>query len=77
MERTLDLCRWTYNETLEIRKTAWEDEGKSLSKYETNNLLPEWKENKILRDVHIKKNIYMKTINKFTYNIYTIFWQII
>ena len=38
---------------------------------------PEWKENKILRDVHIKKNIYMKTINKFTYNIYTIFWQII
>lgn len=38
---------------------------------------PEWKENKILKDVHIKKNIYMKTINKFTYNIYTIFWQII
>lgn len=38
---------------------------------------PEWKENKILRDVHTKKNIYMKTINKFTYNIYTIFWQII
>lgn len=38
---------------------------------------PEWKENKILKDVHIKKNIYIKTINKFTYNIYTIFWQII
>ena len=38
---------------------------------------PEWKENKILKDVHIKKNIYMITINKFTYNIYTIFWQII
>ncbi|MDD5734694.1 MAG: helix-turn-helix domain-containing protein, partial [Methanothrix soehngenii] len=23
MEQTLDLCRWTYNKTLEIRKNAW------------------------------------------------------
>ena len=46
MERTLDLCRWTYNKTLEIRKTAWESEGKSMSKYETHNLLPQWKSDK-------------------------------
>ena len=61
MEQTLDLCRWTYNKTLEIRKTAWEKEGKSLSKYETNNMLPEWKEAKpelkevfsqVLQNVH-------------------------
>jgi putative transposase len=69
MERTLDLCRWTYNETLEIRKTAWEDEGKSLSKYETNNLLPEWKENKpelkevfsqVLQNVHERVDLALK-----------------
>jgi len=61
MEQTLDLCRWTYNKTLEIRKTAWEKEGKSLGKYETNNMLPEWKEAKpelkevfsqVLQNVH-------------------------
>jgi putative transposase len=46
MERTLDLCRWTYNQTLAYRKNAWEKEGKSVSKYETHNLLPDWKEEK-------------------------------
>lgn len=43
MERTLDLCRWTYNQTLAYRKNAWEKEHRSTSKYETNNLLPNWK----------------------------------
>jgi putative transposase len=46
MERTLDLCRWTYNQTLAYRKSAWENESKSVSKYETHNLLPAWKEEK-------------------------------
>ncbi len=46
MERTLDLCRWTYNQTLAYRKNAWEKEGKSISKYETHNLLPAWKSEK-------------------------------
>jgi len=54
---------------LEIRKTAWEDEGKSLSKYETNNLLPEWKENKpelkevfsqVLQNVHERVDLALK-----------------
>ena len=53
MERTLDLCRWTYNKTLAYRKNSWEKEGKSISKYETHNLLPTWKEEKPeLKEVH-------------------------
>lgn len=52
MERTLDLCRWTYNKTLAYRKVSFEKEGKSVSKYETHNLLPLWKEeNPELREV--------------------------
>ncbi|HWQ50081.1 MAG TPA: helix-turn-helix domain-containing protein [Methanosarcina sp.] len=23
MNKTLELCRWTYNETLSLRKNAW------------------------------------------------------
>jgi putative transposase len=46
MERTLDLCRWTYNQTLAYRKDSFEKEGKSISKYETNALLPDWKSDK-------------------------------
>jgi len=53
MERTLDLCRWTYNQTLAYRKDSWEKEGKSTSKYETHNLLPGWKVDKPeLAEVH-------------------------
>lgn len=46
MEQTLELCRWTYNETLAYRKNLYDSEGKSSSKYSTNALLPEWKRNK-------------------------------
>jgi len=52
---------------LEIRKTAWEDEGKSLSKYETNNLLLEWKENKPeLKEVfsQVLQNVHERIANK-------------
>jgi putative transposase len=53
MERTLDLCRWTYNQTLAYRKNAWEKESRSASKYETHNLLPPWKAEKPeLKDVY-------------------------
>ena len=37
--RTLDMCRWVYNQTLAIRKNAWEQEQNLLSLYETNKLL--------------------------------------
>jgi putative transposase len=53
MADTLELCRLTYNETLAIRKNAYEQEGKSVSYYETKKLLPQWKEEKPeLKGVH-------------------------
>lgn len=53
MERTLDLCRWTYNQTLAYRKNAWEQDNKPISKFETYNKLPEWKvEKPELTEVH-------------------------
>lgn len=42
--QTLELCRWVYNETLAIRKNAWEQERQSLSGYDTNKLLTVWKQ---------------------------------
>jgi putative transposase len=39
----LELCRWVYNETLETRKNAWEQEGKALGLFETHKLLTLWK----------------------------------
>jgi putative transposase len=50
--QTLEMCRWVYNETLATRKSAWEQEQKSLSLYDTNKLLTVWKqEHPELRDV--------------------------
>ena len=43
LEDTLEPCRQVYNRTLEYRKDAWEKDHKSVSKYETNKLLPAWK----------------------------------
>jgi putative transposase len=53
MADTLELCRWTYNETLAVRKNAYETKGKSVSYYETKKLLPQWKDEKPeLNNVH-------------------------
>src|SRR6185503_5493185 len=41
--RTLELCRWVYNETLATRKDFCEQEKKTLSLYDTNKLLTSWK----------------------------------
>ena len=43
MQNTLDACRWVYNQTVETRKQAWERERKSVSLYDTNKLLTQWK----------------------------------
>jgi putative transposase len=52
LNQTLEHCRWVYNETLATRKNAWEQEHTSLSLYETNKLLPLWKqENPALKEV--------------------------
>jgi putative transposase len=39
----LEQTRWVYNETLALRKNAWESEKKSISLYETSNKLVKWK----------------------------------
>jgi putative transposase len=45
LERTLELCRQVYNETLAYRKDKYEQEHISVSNYATHNLLPVWKKN--------------------------------
>ena len=45
LERTLELCRQVYNETLAYRKDKYEQEHVSVSNYATHNLLPVWKKN--------------------------------
>ena len=39
----LDICRTVYNNTLAIRKDTYEQTGKSISMYDTNKMLTEWK----------------------------------
>lgn len=46
LANTLELCRWVYNQTLAIRKNAWEQEKKSLTRYDTIKRLPAWKREK-------------------------------
>ena len=44
LNRTLEFCRWVFNETLATRKNSWERDQKSLSLYDTNKLLTRWKQ---------------------------------
>lgn len=44
--QTLELCRWVYNEALATRKNAWEQDKKSISRWETFSMIPEWKNDK-------------------------------
>jgi len=44
LQFSLDACRWVYNKTLETRKKAWEERKEFISRYETSNFLPKWKE---------------------------------
>lgn len=53
LERMLEECRWVYNKTLEVRKNSYEQNGVSLSYYDTKKLLPDWKEQRsTLKLVH-------------------------
>ena len=53
MNKTLELCRYVYNETLAYRKDKYEKENISISKYDTNKLLPIWKIKNIqLQNIH-------------------------
>ena len=44
MQKTLNACRWVYNETLATRKNAWEENQTSISLYDTNRMIPGWKQ---------------------------------
>jgi len=46
IENILELTRWVYNETLALRKKAWETEKKSISLYESQKELTKWKQEK-------------------------------
>jgi len=53
LQLSLDACRWVYNKTLEIRKQSWEECKESISRYDTSNLLTQWKkENPDLNNAH-------------------------
>ncbi|HMP41453.1 MAG TPA: transposase, partial [Roseiflexaceae bacterium] len=40
LEQQLEQCRWVYNETLALRKNAWEQEQRRVDWYETKRALP-------------------------------------
>lgn len=46
LQQSLDACRWVYNQTLEVRKTNWEQHKQSVSLYDTNKMLTQWKKEK-------------------------------
>lgn len=53
LEQTLEICRWVYNDTLVLRKTAWDQEQHSISLFETNKILTQWKKDRPdLKQVH-------------------------
>jgi putative transposase len=53
LEETLEICRQIYNQTLAHRKEAWAQRHETLSLYETNAMLTQWKrEHPTLRQVH-------------------------
>jgi len=53
LNKALDACRWLYNRFLEERKTAWEKERKSISRYDQVNSIPKLKkEYEFLNDAY-------------------------
>jgi putative transposase len=44
LQKSLDACRWVYNQALAVRKDAWEQEQKAVSRYDTIKMLPIWKQ---------------------------------
>lgn len=44
LQLQLDCCRWVYNKTIEVRQETWENQGIALSRYDTQNMLPVWKD---------------------------------
>lgn len=69
LEQQLEECRWVYNETLAERKRAYEERGESLRLYDTQALLPGWKETRpslklvhsqVLQNVQVRVDLAFK-----------------
>lgn len=53
LNQTLELCHWTFNETLALRKNAWESEQRNINYYDSKKMIPVWKkERPELKTVH-------------------------
>ena len=53
LQASLDACRWVYNQTLGVRRYEWQTNQNSISLFDTNTMLVEWKESKPeLKDGH-------------------------
>lgn len=53
LNETLETCRQVYNSTLNLRRSSWDQERKTLSLYDTNKELTGWKAgNPELANVH-------------------------
>ena len=73
LEMNLELCRRVYNDTLALRKDAWENEKKSISIYETNSILVTWKVQRpelvqvysqVLQNVQLRVDLALKTFSR-------------
>ena len=63
LNRTFDLCRKVYNNTLALRRDAWDYDQKSFSYYDTLKELVQWKEDfPELKTVHsqVLQNCHMR-----------------
>ena len=69
LNRTFDLCRKVYNNTLALRRDSWDYDQKSLSYYDTIKELPGWKEicpdlkmvhSQVLQNCHMRVDLAFK-----------------
>lgn len=69
LDLNLELCRQIYNDTLALRKDAWEKDRKSISIYETNSILVTWKAQRpelkqvysqVLQNVQVRVDLALK-----------------
>jgi len=69
LNRTFDLCRKVYNNTLALRRDSWDYESRSVSLFETNKELTIWKQDhpelssvysQVLQNVQVRVDLAFK-----------------
>lgn len=69
LKDTLEYCRYIYNETLAIRRNEWKENNKSLTLFETQKHLTQWKQTKpilniiysqVLQEVQVRVDLAFK-----------------